>query len=161
MPMVSPRHSVAVVHALLYHSPFAFLAYYKGVKVDLEPILNGVVIDFSRKTAVLDELGAVQPGALCQLCKFARCLTRVPAFSAAYKDSKLIEFWIDGTFQRSHYRSRDARGMPVHSKHAAQGLEPHGVAHSGEQGAASIVHNNGLQNRSSQATHAVGQPGRN
>ncbi len=62
--------------------------------------------------------------------------------------------------QRADHAGGDARGVPVHPHHRAEGLEPEGMGQAAQQLVAAVVVNDGLADHRAETCHAIAQPGR-
>jgi len=54
----------------------------------------------------------------------------------------------------------DARGMPIHPHHSAEGLEPEGMGQTAQELVAAVVMDDTLGDRRAERRHASGQPRR-
>jgi hypothetical protein len=60
MPVIPPRKTARVIHALLHDRPLALSSDYKIVQINLEAVGDGIVIDSCRKPAGADQRLAVE-----------------------------------------------------------------------------------------------------
>jgi hypothetical protein len=160
VPVVAPRHAARRVHPLLHHGPTAVAAHHEGVEVDLESIGDRVVVDARREAAGADERAAVKPFPLRHRQQFVRRAPGMPPAAAADVNAEFAGARVEPAFERSHYRSGDAGGVPVHPHHATERLKPERVAQAREQRLGAVAVDDGLGDGGAEQGHAFRQPRR-
>src|SRR2546423_1424639 len=98
MPVITPRQTCSLVHALLDHGPISGIAQDETVQVDLKAVGYCVVIDFCREAAGSDQRLPVEIPLLGNRQQFRRCPTRLFSSAAAEIDTKLIRARIQSAF---------------------------------------------------------------
>ena len=79
--------------------------------------------------------------------------------ASAEIDAEFVRARIEAALERPENAGGDSGGVPIHSHHAAQRLEPEGVAQAGEQLGRSVMVEDAFGDRGTQAGHAVREPG--
>ena len=82
----------------------------------------------------------------------------MPAAAATDMDAKLVRERGQATLQRADHAGRDARGMPVHAHHRAEGLEPERVGEAPQQLLAAIMMDDRFADHGAEAGHPIRQP---
>ena len=101
VPVVAARHAAALVHALLYHGPLAPGSHDEGVEVDLEPVIDGVVVDARGEAAGADQRFAIEAAALGDRAQFVGSIARVAPAAAANVDAEFVGARIEAALESS------------------------------------------------------------
>src|SRR3954453_6547186 len=96
----------------------------KAVQIEIEPVLYRHVVDLGHQTAGRSQCDAIEPDLLADCDQLVRRLARVPATAAADVDTQLGPQRLESALQRTDDTGGNSRGMPIHSHHCAEGLEP-------------------------------------
>src|SRR6185369_7745166 len=83
---------------------------------------------------------------------------RMAAAAAADEDPELILYRSKTALERTHHARRDAGGVPVHSHHRAERLEPERMREAAEKLVAAVMMDNRLGNQPAETRHALGEP---
>ena len=129
-----------------------------AVQVNLEAVGDGVVVDAGGQPARLDQRVAVEPRAIGQRSKLARCLARLTSAAAADVNAQLGRPRIESALERAHDGRGDSGGMPVHAHHGAERLKPERIAQPGEERGSAVVKDHALGNRGAKRRHARREP---
>src|SRR5215207_9068174 len=73
-------------------------------------------------------------------------------------DAQLAGLRVEALLEGSPHRRRDARRMPVHAHHGAEGLKPERIAQARKQARASVVMDDGLRDGAPERNHAGREP---
>ena len=125
--MIAPRLPRVAVHALLHHDPMAVVGDDEAVQVEVEAVLHRGAVDLGDEPARLGERRAVEADALADRDELVRRLARMRAAAAADMQAEFARARREPALQRAEHAGGDARGMPVHAHHGAEGLEPEGM----------------------------------
>ncbi len=128
MPVIAPRQTALLVHALLHHRPFARLRDHKRVQVELKSIADRIIVHTRGKPARASEFLTMQAGSLGKIPQLIRRTNRMTSSAATNRSSQIAESRIQSTLQRAHHGCCDAGRMPVHSHYATQRLKPEWIA---------------------------------
>ena len=160
MPVVTSSHACLAVHSLLHDDPVPFPRDDKRMQVELKAIANRVVVHASRQSAGADKSVRVESGSLADRDKFSRRLARMATATTADKDAQLGGFRPKRPFERADDRGGDARGMPIHSEHAAESLEPKGIGQAGQVFVDAVIENDAFRDRATECRHSLSEPRR-
>ena len=130
------------------------------MEVDLESVGDCIVVDTSGQAAGPYQRITVETQAVGYRSQLRRRIARMPSAAAAYVDTKLGGPRIQPAFERTHDRSGDPGGMPVHSHHGSEGLKPERIAQARQQLRRSVMVNHGLGDRRAERSHAGREPRR-
>jgi hypothetical protein len=146
---------------LLHYDPLAVVGDDETVEIEIEPVLHGGAIDFGDQPAGLCKPGAIHADKFADREQFAGRLSRMPAASAADVNAQLARQRLQPAFERAEYAGGDAGGMPIHSHHSAEGLEPEGVRKAAQEFVTAVLMDDGFRDDRAQAAHPLRQPFRN
>ena len=120
VPVIAPGLALPLVHALLYHRPFAVARHEKSVQIQFEAVLDCGAVDLSDKPARFGERRSVESDLVAEFGQLLRRFARMPAATAADVNAKFALQRAKATLQRSDHAGGNAGGMPVHSHHRAK-----------------------------------------
>ena len=161
MPVIAPGLPLVAVHALLHHRPFGVSGDEEAVQIKVKPILHRRAVDLGYQSAGAREFCAVEADAVTEQHQLVRRLARMLAAAAADIDAELILQRSEPALQRADHRGGDARGMPVHSHHGAERLEPERMRQPLEKRMATVMMHNRLRDDRAERRHAGREPGWN
>src|ERR1041384_2932549 len=93
MPVITTRHAVRVVQALLHHCPLALVADDEAVQVDLKAVGDRVVVNAGGESAGADECFAVEAVVFCECAQLVGRVARETTTTAADVKSELMRAW--------------------------------------------------------------------
>src|SRR4051794_1861888 len=131
--MIAPGLEAIAVHALLDHHPVSVVGDNEAVEIELEPILDRRAVDLGDKPARSGKRRPVDADPITDRDKLLGRLARVLAAAAADLDAELSGQGRQAALQRADDAGRDSGGMPVHSHHGAERLEPEGMRETAEK----------------------------
>jgi hypothetical protein len=142
--------------ALLNNDPTSIVRHDEAVQVKVEAILDGGAVDLGNEAARGGKRRAVEPDAVAYGHELFGCIARVLAATAAHMQAEFMFKRPQSAFQCADYAGGDARGMPIHSHHCAEGLKPEGVRETAQWFVPTIVVHDRLTDDGSQPRHPVG-----
>src|SRR5215207_5810280 len=128
-PVIAPRETRGVAHALLHDAPGAGVGEEEAVMIKLKPVLHGGAVDFGAHLRGENEAVAfVDRSAVGDGSDLARRLAAGAAFAAGDVDAEVVLEVLVGFLHRAAGDGGDAGGVPVEAEDAAESLEPPRVA---------------------------------
>jgi len=131
VPVIAPRETVGLVHALLDDSPFAGFVDDKGVEIELESVGNGVVVNAGGEAACAGQIVAVEAGVRGEVDEFVGGTAGVASATSADGKAEFGEAGVQAALEGTQDGGGDAGGVPVHTHNGAKSLEPEGIAEAG------------------------------
>src|SRR5262245_54745218 len=122
--MVAPRLAERAVHALLHHYPLAVVGDDEAMQVELKTVLHRGAVHLGHQAARLRQRRAIQSNPLADGDELVRRLPRMLSAPAADVNAELALKRGERALERADHAGGDAGGMPVHSHHGAERLEP-------------------------------------
>jgi len=156
--VITPRLFAVAVHALLHHYPASVVSNDEAVQIKFKPVLYRGAIDLRHQPTRGSELAAVKADTLADRDKFVRRLTRMLAASAADAQTELMIERRQPALERAEHARGDARRVPVHSHHGAEGLKPEWMGETAQKFVPPIMMDDGLAYHCAKPRHPVGQP---
>ena len=115
------------VHALLNDHPLAGIGHHEPVQIEIEAVLHGGAVHLGNEPARRGERGSIEPDAISDPDQLVRGLAGVSPAAAADVDPELARKGREAALECADDAGGDARGVPVHSHHGPERLEPEGV----------------------------------
>ena len=157
-PVIAARLLAPAIHSLLNDGPPALVGDDEAVQIKVKAVLDRSTVDLGYKPARGRKGGAVESNPLADGKEFVRRLPRVFAAPAADMESELMAQRRKPAFERSDHARGNAGGMPIHSHHRAERLEPEWVGQAAQQLIAPVVMNDGLADHRAETGHALREP---
>lgn len=110
----------------------------KAVEIEVKPILDRRAVDLGDKPARFGERRTVDTDPVTERGKLIRCLAGMIAAPAADMDTEFSGQGGEAALQRADDTCGDTGGMPVHSHHRPERLEPEGMRQPAQQFVAAI-----------------------
>jgi hypothetical protein len=130
----------------------------EAMQVEVEAILDRRAIDLGNHPACARQRTGVEARTLAEQHQFVWRAAGVASATAADVDSELLLKRPETALQSADHAGGDARGVPVHSHHGAERLEPEGVRQPLEEFVAAVVMDDCLRDDGPEAGHALGEP---
>ena len=139
-PVIPPGLAAVAVHALLDHDPVPVVGDDEAVEIEVKAILDRRAVDLGNEPARPGERRAVEANPIADRDKLVRRPARMAAASAADMDAKLPRHRCQTALQRSDDARGDTGGMPVHSHHRTERLEPERMRQPAQHLVPAILH---------------------
>ncbi len=128
------------------------------MQIELEPVLHGGAVDLGDQPAGLGQRGAVEADPFADGDQLVRRLPGVPAAPAANMDAELARERCKAALQGADNARGDARRVPVHAHHGAEGLEPEGMREAAQELVAAVMMDDRLGHHRAEPGHPLGEP---
>src|ERR1044071_2544162 len=145
--MISSSKSASIIETLLNHCPLGICGHNKTVKVNLKPVGDRVVVDARCQPAGANELIAVKPATIGDRSQFLRSVSREFSSTTTDVNAKVVCTRRETSLESSHHRCGNSGGMPIHSHHRTERLEPERIAQPAEKCRCAVVADYGLGDR--------------
>ena len=157
-PVIAPGLPAIAVHALLDHGPVSVISDDEAVEIEVKPILDRRAIDLGDEPTRFCQRRAVETDPITDRYKLMWRPPRMIAAPAADVDTELSRQGRQAALQRADDARGDAGGMPVHSHHCAERLEPEGMRQPAQKLIAAILEDDRLGDHRAQPSHSIAQP---
>jgi len=154
-PVIPPGLAAVAVHALLDHDPVSFVGDDEAVEIEVKAVLDRRAVDLGNEPARPGERRAVEAHPITDRDELIRRLTRVAAAPAADMDANLRRQRGQAALQRSDDARCDTGGMPIHSHHRTERLEPERMRQSAQHLVSAILQNDRRGDHRAEPGHAI------
>ena len=159
-PVIAARLAEVAVHALLDDHPLGVVGDDEAMQIEVEAVLHGGAVDLGDEPAGGGQAAAVEADALADQSELVRGLARLGAAAAADMQPELCRHGSQAALQRADHAGRDARGVPIHAHHGAEGLEPERMRQTAQQLVAAVVLDHRLADQRAEPGHPFAEPAR-